>query len=514
MHLALGYLCHTLSVISNRLFFNRPWFIYNTEWCRLLFLQFLWTFLWMHLVGYLCDTLLILSKHGVWQQLSRLSLLSCFLSSGVSTSGSLSSPVLVKLYFPCLFMLILYGLQFIAMLIVPCILLSADGSFPWCSEFVSVLSFCQGWQKLFDGILFLHVAVVKKFLLEFWFPLISIFVSNIKFLSRVEGLFLYIMHIIIHTIQDAVAIPKYATCQICGGCRLSRKFPEYVFAVEIIHHWIHERKTYFIYWCTRMHVCWWKPRCSVIISIRIRLGCRLWCTVVFICEIDLDLAVSIFYLLYVKFFSLLMHTIQDKVGIANCGTWMWVQCLRHILMAAFIFILNLVMNGFSHHFLTYLIFTKIWCYVISFSSLYDIYLSLSYCGTLPVRYLALCSLFSILSMRYVCVVFGWTLPVTYIHWLCCFFSIFSMRYHCLVFSCGTLAWDTCHCAASFPSSLSDTIVLLSVVELCLWDTWPCAASFPSSLSDTIVLLSVVELCLWDTWPCAVYFRSSLCDIFV
>ena len=27
-----------------------------------------------------------------------------------------------------------------------------DGSFPWCSEFVSVLSFCQGLQKLFDGI--------------------------------------------------------------------------------------------------------------------------------------------------------------------------------------------------------------------------------------------------------------------------------------------------------------------------------------------------------------------------
>ena len=47
---------------------------------------------------------------GVWQQLSRMSLLSCFLSFGVSTSGSLSSLVLVKLYYLCIFMLILYCL--------------------------------------------------------------------------------------------------------------------------------------------------------------------------------------------------------------------------------------------------------------------------------------------------------------------------------------------------------------------------------------------------------------------
>ena len=38
------------------------------------------------------------------------------------------------------------------------------------------------------------------------------------------------------------------------------------------------------------------------------------------CEIDLDLALFLFDLLYVKFFSLLMHTIQDRVGIPNCGT--------------------------------------------------------------------------------------------------------------------------------------------------------------------------------------------------
>ena len=75
----------------------------------------------------------------VWQQLSRLSLL----FFGISTSGSLSSLALVKLYFPCLFMLILYGLQLIPISVVPRIPLSSvHGSFPWCSQFVSVLLFC------------------------------------------------------------------------------------------------------------------------------------------------------------------------------------------------------------------------------------------------------------------------------------------------------------------------------------------------------------------------------------
>ena len=89
---------------------------------------------------------------GVWQQLSRLSLLCCFIHLGFSTWGSLSSPVFVKLYFPCLFMLILYGLQLIPISLVRAFLLSADGFFPWCSEVVSVLSFCLGLYKLFDGI--------------------------------------------------------------------------------------------------------------------------------------------------------------------------------------------------------------------------------------------------------------------------------------------------------------------------------------------------------------------------
>ena len=68
IHLEVGYLCDTLSVLSNGLFFNRPWFIYNTEWCRLFFFfNFFWTFLWMHLaVSYLCHNLSVLSNRLVF----------------------------------------------------------------------------------------------------------------------------------------------------------------------------------------------------------------------------------------------------------------------------------------------------------------------------------------------------------------------------------------------------------------------------------------------------------------
>ena len=110
---------------------------------------------------------------GACQELSRLSCV-FFLHFGLSTSMSLSSPALVKLYCPCLCMLILYRLQLIPISLVPRIpLSSADGSFPWCSEFVSVLSFCQGLQKLFDGIC--SCCCCEKFLIAFCCPLISLF---------------------------------------------------------------------------------------------------------------------------------------------------------------------------------------------------------------------------------------------------------------------------------------------------------------------------------------------------
>ena len=162
--------------------------------CRIFFVIFLWTFLWMHLaVGYLCHTLSVISNLGVWQQLSRLSHL-FFLNFGVSTSGSLSSPVLVKLYCPCLFMLILYGFQLIPISLVPRIPLSSvDGSFPWCSEFVSVLSFCQGLQKLFDGIC--SCGCCEKFRLVFCCLLISLFGCCVQYyILLLSGRFVVIHH--------------------------------------------------------------------------------------------------------------------------------------------------------------------------------------------------------------------------------------------------------------------------------------------------------------------------------
>ena len=106
-------------------------------------------------------------------QLSRLSRV-FFLHFGLSTSGSLSWLVLVKLYCPCLFMLILYRLQLIPISLVPLIpLSSANGSFPSCSEFLSILSFCQGLQKLFYGIC--SCCCCEKFLIAFCCPLISLF---------------------------------------------------------------------------------------------------------------------------------------------------------------------------------------------------------------------------------------------------------------------------------------------------------------------------------------------------
>ena len=180
---------------------------------------------------------------GVWQQLSRLSLLSCFLCFGVSTWGSLSSLVLVKLYFPCLFMLILYGLQLIPISLVPCIPLSSvDGSFLWCSEFVSVLLFCQGLQKLwwhmFMFLLFLRN--LDRYFAVYWYPYFDV-ISNIKFFCWVEALLWCIIDIIIHTIKDAAGIANCGTLCISGWWSFNWKVSQYVLAVQTIHHWMHER---------------------------------------------------------------------------------------------------------------------------------------------------------------------------------------------------------------------------------------------------------------------------------
>ena len=209
-----------------------------------LFLKFLLSFLWIILaVGYLRRTLFVLSNRLCLAAVVKA--VSSFLLSflGVCTWGSLSSLVLVKLYFPCLFMLISYGLQFIPISLVPRIPLSSvDGSFPWCSEFVSVLLFCQGLQKLWWH-MFMLVLFVRNFdwyFAVYWYPYFYVF-SNTTFFCWVEALLWYIIHIIVHTIKDAVGIANCGSLCISGWWSFKWKFSQYVLAVQTIHHWMHER---------------------------------------------------------------------------------------------------------------------------------------------------------------------------------------------------------------------------------------------------------------------------------
>ena len=106
------------------------WMMYN-----LFFFKFLLTFLWMHLaVGYLCHPLSVLSNLLVVGSSCQGCLF--FLHFGVSTSHTLSSLVLVNLYCPCLFMLILYGLQFMPISLVAC----EKFLLPFCCPLISLFS--------------------------------------------------------------------------------------------------------------------------------------------------------------------------------------------------------------------------------------------------------------------------------------------------------------------------------------------------------------------------------------
>ena len=132
---------------------------------NVLFLNFSCTFLWMHLaVGYLCHILRLLSN--CWCLAAAVKPVSSFLLSffWCFDFRELIITCLDEAVFSFLFMLILYGLQFIPISLVPCILLSVDGFFLWCSEFVSVLSFCQWLQKLWWHIfIFLLLLFLRNF---------------------------------------------------------------------------------------------------------------------------------------------------------------------------------------------------------------------------------------------------------------------------------------------------------------------------------------------------------------
>ena len=208
------FCCNLFPFCLLNMFFNRPWFIYNTQWC--------WTFPWMHLaVGYWCHTLLVLSNRLVFGSSCEGFFISCFFISVFPLHTAYHHLFWWRCIFAFLFMLILYDLQLIPIWLVPCILLSANGSFPPRSEFVSVLSFCQGLQKLWwDIFMLLLLLFLRNFYWYFavyWYPYFDV-VSNITFFCWVEALLWYIIHIIIHAIKDGVGIPNCGTLCMSECC--------------------------------------------------------------------------------------------------------------------------------------------------------------------------------------------------------------------------------------------------------------------------------------------------------
>ena len=128
-----------------------------------------------------------------------------------------------------------------------------------------------------------------------------------------------------------------------------------------------------------------------------------------------------------------MHTIQDKVGIANCGN----LCISSIPFVSFFLEFSVVVFITSVSKLSPINVGVM--FPFSFSSRCNIYLSVSGCGIFPVRYFTLCCFFLMLSAGYISVVFGCgTLPVRYLA-LSCLFCICFVRNVSVVFGCGTFA---------------------------------------------------------------------------
>ena len=150
------------------------------------------------------------------------------------------------------------------------------------------------WCHIFMLLLLLFMRNFYWYFAVYWYRYFDV-VSNITFFCWVEALLWYIIHIIIHTIKDAVRIATCGFCRISGGCRLNRKIPDYpsldprkenllhllvywyvclvvetkmqcdyfhkdsfglwiFFAVQTIQYWIHERYilriSCLIHWCS------------------------------------------------------------------------------------------------------------------------------------------------------------------------------------------------------------------------------------------------------------------------
>ena len=216
---------------------------------NLLFLRFLWTYLWIHLVvGYLSHTLSVLSNQFVLARscqacLGLLSSFRCFHFRQLIITHLGEAVLSVSLH------VFLYRLQLIPISLVPHIpLSSADGSFPWCSEFLSVLSFYQGLQKLFYGIC--SCCCFEKFLMAFCCPLISLFWCCFQYyILPLIGTFVVVDHSHNYPYHTGfcLAVPTVVLVEFPEGAGCT---------VEIIYHWIHERYisiiSWLILWCTGM----------------------------------------------------------------------------------------------------------------------------------------------------------------------------------------------------------------------------------------------------------------------
>ena len=160
-----------------------------------------------------------------------------------------------------------------------------------------------------------------------------------------KPLLLYSIHIIIYSIEDAVGIPKYGTCRLSGGCRLNRKVPHYVLAVEIIHNWIHERKTCFIYWCTGMHVVvichfifFFVPYLSFFVPLW-NLACETLDLVLFLFDLLCRIPFCCFRLRYFacETIGLVLFVFDLLYAICFCGLRLNLACEIHLLVVLSVF---------------------------------------------------------------------------------------------------------------------------------------------------------------------------------
>ena len=235
------------------------------------------------------------------------------------------------------------------------------------------------------------------------------------------------------------------------------------------------------------------------------------------CEIDLDLALFLFDLLYVKFLSLLMHTIQDKVGIPNCSTlyisiWYsvnWIvfvitvfsliPCSSSFLFWNFFFISSLcifslgVLCHLFNHFRKCIISYKSWFY----QSCLFLLCAISFClrlWNLGFQILELVLfLFDLLSAIPFCCLRLWNLP--------CEILVLVLFF--------------------FRSSLCDIFLFSWVVEPCLWhvfEMFVLSSVVSSKLSDVsgmCIFYSVVLSCLSDILEISVLssvVSSKLSDV--